>query len=55
VAANLGSASWLTVTGMMPQPTGFARWHMVPMVTPIAMICLFAAGVARAFERKEMK
>jgi hypothetical protein len=55
VAANFGSANWLTVTGNLRSPGAFGHWHLVPTVIPIAMICLFAAGVAWAFERKELK
>jgi hypothetical protein len=55
VNGNLGSWNWLTVTGPMPLPTGFAHWHLLPTVTPIALICLFTAGVAWVFQRKELK
>jgi ABC-type transport system involved in multi-copper enzyme maturation permease subunit len=54
VSASFGTWNWLTVTRNLPLPTGFAHWHRLPTVTPIAMICLFTAVVAWVFQRKEL-
>jgi len=50
-----GHAEWLTVSGNLPLPTAFAHWHLLPVLTPIVLTCLFAAGLAWAFERKELQ
>jgi ABC-type transport system involved in multi-copper enzyme maturation permease subunit len=55
VSAGFGNWHWLTVTGNLPLPTGFAHWHLLPTLTPLALICLFAAGTAWVFQRKELK
>jgi ABC-type transport system involved in multi-copper enzyme maturation permease subunit len=55
VSMAIGNWQWLTVSGPLPLPTGFARWHLLPTVSPIALICLFTAGVAWVFQRKELK
>lgn len=52
---SFGNWDWLKVSGNLPQPTGFAHWHLLPAVTPIALFCLFAAGVAWVFQRKELR
>jgi hypothetical protein len=55
VSASFGTRNWLTVSGTLPPPRSFAHWHALPAVTPIALFCLFAAGVAWAFQRKELR
>lgn len=59
VSAGFGNqyadGHWLTVTGPLPLPTEFAHWHLLPTLTPISLICLFTAGVAWVFQRKELK
>jgi hypothetical protein len=55
VSGNVGTWNWLTVSGNFPTPTSFAHWHLLPALTPTVLFCLFAAGVAWAFERRELK
>jgi ABC-type transport system involved in multi-copper enzyme maturation permease subunit len=55
ISVAFGNWHWLTVSGNLPLPTRFARWQLLPTVTPIALICLFTAGVAWVFQRKELK
>jgi len=50
-----GSAQWLTVSDVFPMPTTFAPWKLVPVLTATVLIAVFSAGVALAYERKELK
>jgi ABC-type transport system involved in multi-copper enzyme maturation permease subunit len=54
VSASFGNWNWLTVTGSFPLPRGFAHWHLLPTITPLFLLCLFAAMLAFVFQRKEL-
>jgi ABC-type transport system involved in multi-copper enzyme maturation permease subunit len=54
VAVNFGTSNWLSVTGILPSVSGFAHWHLVPTLVPLAMLAVFAAGLAWVYERKEL-
>ncbi len=55
VSGNLGTANWLTVSGNLPLPNDFACWHLLPALTPVALLCVFAAALAWVFQRKELR
>jgi ABC-type transport system involved in multi-copper enzyme maturation permease subunit len=57
VSANLGTGTtqWLTVSDVFPMPTTFAPWKWLPVLTGTLLIALFSAGVAVAYDRKELK
>lgn len=55
VSASFGTWQWMSVSGNLPMPTSFAHWHLLPALTPLVLIGLFAAGVAWVYERKGLK
>ena len=55
ISASFGTWNWLTVSGNFAPPKHFGNWHVLPALTPIVLLCLFAAGTAWVFERKELK
>jgi hypothetical protein len=55
ISASFGNWNWLTVTGAFSPPKHFGNWHVLPALTPVVLLCLFAAGTAWVFDRKELK
>jgi hypothetical protein len=55
ISASSGTPQWLTVSDVLPMPTGFAPWKTLPLLASAAVIILFSAGLAVVYERQELK
>ncbi|HTS61232.1 MAG TPA: hypothetical protein VMH28_04365 [Candidatus Acidoferrales bacterium] len=55
VSVNFPTSHWLTVSDILPMPTGFGPSKVVPLAAGAALIVLFSTGLAWVYERKELK
>jgi len=52
---NFPNSQWLTVSDVLPMPTGFAHWKFVSLAVFTALIGLFPGGLTVAYDCKELE
>ena len=52
---NFPNSQWLTVSDVLPMPTGFAHWKFVSFAVFTALIGLLAGGLTVVYDCKELE